>query len=125
MSETKRIINLVVSIIASLAAPVAIICIINEPTQMFRAFGIILGITLLLMVVEMLSFGFSSEIESYPSFYAFVAGFGLTFIAGSAVMLYYSHPIWLGIIMAVTLAIISWVSYIGGFVLGSLIQSRD
>ena len=124
MDNTKSILNLVVSIIASLAAPVAIICIINEPTQMFRAFGIILGITLLLMVVEMLIVGFSSYIENYPSLNAFAVGFGLTFIAGSAVMLYYSHPVWLGIIMTVALAIISLVSYIGGFVLGSLIECR-
>ena len=125
MDNKRSILNLVISIIASLAAPFAIICIINEPTPMIKSLGIIVGITLLLMVVEMLIVGFSSYIENYPSLNAFAIGFGISFIAATVVLLSYSQPFWLGILMAVVIAIIDVIAYIGGFVLGSLIQYRE
>ena len=93
-SNTRTIINLIISIVASLALPTAIILIINEPTPTYQIIGTCASAGFLLGIVELLVTGLSQKyVEEYSSVKALIVGFALNFFAGTAVTLFYVTPI--------------------------------
>lgn len=113
MSETKRIINLVVSIITGLAAIGATILFINEPMSLLKGLAIYFAICFSLAIVEFIVVGFSHFYEKIDAIHVFNIVFSLTFIVG-AIMLFLHVTPWLlalcGILINLIIMLLSQIS---------------
>ena len=122
-SNTRTIINLIISIIASLALPTAIILIINEPTPTYQVIGTCASAGFLLGIVEFFVIGFSKRyIEEYSSISALIVGFALNFFAGTAVTLFYVTPILSAVFTILAIALLQLSTFATFSILGKVLQ---
>lgn len=120
MSNTKTILNLVISIIASILAAFAIIYFANEPLSLTKSLGICTAAGLFLAVVEFFIIGFSSYIERYPSIFAFTFGFGINIIVSAVMMFMHIPTLWQALLGSFLIGIFLLLLHLLAFILGTI-----